>query len=325
MYSHRLDSPTLPSLPKFSHLIGFAFENDNISCTFPNIQPFLIAHAVALRTLVINSDLERSLETPLSINNLRNLRLSLTIYSAHSVRLLLENGQQLESLQLEISSEGCILSSMLRSFSKPCSFPLLRKFSFILEEADRVDPDLFPAVAEIVRGHPMLEALRMACNESAYDPGSFGYDTAIWGVVPSLVHLRALSMDFPEDLPSGLCGWLVPRTVVALALKLRSSTGINRNVSISQIVWVWESDTINTHHYVDVGTYSAFAYRAQGPCASKVGRFGQQYESPPSSPLGILFRSVTVSDHLSHRWGIHRPGCETGELLLRRFASAVRL
>ncbi|KAI0298284.1 hypothetical protein BC826DRAFT_967455 [Russula brevipes] len=190
-----LDSPTPLSLPKFGHLIGFAFENDDDSCTLPNIQTFLIAHAVALRTLIIKNKLE-PLDAPLSINNLSDLSLYLTISRAHCVRLLLENGQQLEGLELELSSEGC--------------------------DADRDDPDLFLAVAEIVRGHPMLEVLSMMCKES----GRFGYDASIWGVIPSLVHLRALSMDVPENMPSGLCGWLVPRTVVALALEL-GSTGIN--------------------------------------------------------------------------------------------------
>jgi hypothetical protein len=237
--SYRLDSSTPLSLPKFGHLTGFAFENRDDSCTFPNIQPFLIAHAVALRALIIKNNLE-PLDAPLSINNLRDLSLSLTISRAHCVRLLLENGQQLEALQLELSSEGCVLSSVLRSFSRPCLFPLLRRFSFILQDADENDPDLFPAVAEIVRGHPMLEALTIMCK----DPGRFGYDAAIWGVIPSLIHLRALSMDVPRNMPSGLCGWLVPRTVVALVLALEPGlTGINCDVSISQTVWVCERES----------------------------------------------------------------------------------
>jgi hypothetical protein len=90
----------------------------------------------------------------------------------------------------------------------------LAKIFFCLQDADEDDPDLFPAVAEIVRGHPMLEALIILVDTS----GNFGYDAAIWGVIPSLIRLRVLSMAVPANLPSRLCGWLIPRTVVALQL-----------------------------------------------------------------------------------------------------------
>ncbi|KAI0298283.1 hypothetical protein BC826DRAFT_967454 [Russula brevipes] len=82
----------------------------------------------------------------------------------------------------------------------------------------RADNNALTQVLEILeKSHPDLQELAIF----------FGYDAPIWGVIPSLIHLRALSMDVPENLPSGLCGWLVPRTVVALALELGSSTTIN--------------------------------------------------------------------------------------------------
>jgi hypothetical protein len=178
-------------------------------------------------------EFELPLEVPLSINNLRALSVSLTISEAHCVRLLLENGRQLESLQLDIyvRTQGCMLSNVLRSFPGPGSFPLLREFAFVLLGGYE-DPDLFPAVAEIVRGHPMLEALVMICH----DDGNFGFDAAIWGVIPSLIRLRVLSMSFPQDLSPRLCGRLIPRTVVALQLQdhSRLEWGINCDVSISQ-------------------------------------------------------------------------------------------
>jgi hypothetical protein len=91
------------------------------------------------------------------------------------------------------------------------------------------DPDLFPAVAEVVRGHPMLEALSLS-DRSSRDPADFGYSAAIWGVLPSLVHLRTLSMDVPEGVPSALCGWLIPRTVVALHLQVGENLGVKINI-----------------------------------------------------------------------------------------------
>ncbi|KAI0298282.1 hypothetical protein BC826DRAFT_967453 [Russula brevipes] len=226
------DSPTLPSLPKFCQLRSFVFGKSDKAHTIPDIRSFLTAHAVALRTLTITNKLELGppQEVPLSINNLRNLTLCLAVSRAHCVRLLLENGQQLENLQLGIHLKGCVLSNVLRSFPGPCSFPLLRKFSFTLQGADRDDPDLFPAVAEIVRGHPTLEALMVICETS----GDFGYDAAIWGVMPSLICLRVLSMDVPADLPLSLCGWLVPRTVVALRLHDTEESDIYCDGSISR-------------------------------------------------------------------------------------------
>lgn len=153
------------------------------------------------------------------MDNLRILDLCITIPDAMCLTQLLQSGQRLESLQLGVHLDGSALSSAFRSDrsrSGPGSLPKLRKFGFILLEASSgndEDPDLFPAVAEFVRGHTMLEAFCLSCRESFPD---FGYTAAIWGVLPSLVHLRTLSIDAPKDLPCALSGWLIPRTVVAL-------------------------------------------------------------------------------------------------------------
>jgi len=147
------------------------------------------------------------------------MNLNPPISEAHSIRLLLENVQRIESLHLDISLDlkpgGSVLSNVLRSFSGLGSFPLLREFAFVVAVGGKDDPDLFPAVAEIVRGHPMLEALVMLCH--GY--GNLGFDAVIWGVIPSLTRLRVLSMGFPPDLLPRRCGGLVPRTVVALHLE----------------------------------------------------------------------------------------------------------
>ena len=66
----------------------------------------------------------------------------------------------------------------------------------------------------------MLEALCLSYRESQRDPEDFGYTAAIWDVLPSLVHLRALSMDVSRDLSPGPSGLLVPRSVIALDVRV---------------------------------------------------------------------------------------------------------
>ena len=179
-----------------------------------------------LRTLVIDNSLACHPDSPLSISDLRNLCLNITFPSVSFLMQLLEVSQKLESLRLEVPPGGDVLSGAFRSYSGPELFPALREFSFILwgvvGEEEEEDPDLFPAVAEVVRGHPMLETLCMSYKDGSLNHEDFGYDAALWGVLPSLVHLRTLSMDVPEDLLPDLCGWLIPRTVVALEVRVTS-------------------------------------------------------------------------------------------------------
>ena len=243
--AHSLTGRTPPPLLKFGQLKCFAFQSnhpdpDNIS----DIQQILSTRSGALHTLVINNRWAHHLDSPLSTSNLRNLHLSLTITSVSCLNQLLEGGQKLESLQLEISSKEWVISRAFRLHSGPGSFPFLREFAFVFFSVENddghyegEDPDLFPAVAEIVRGHPMLEALCLSYRAGVpqNDHVDFGYTAAIWGVLPTLVRLRTLSMDVPKDLSSALGGLLVPRTVVALGVQVFecASWEINRAVTVS--------------------------------------------------------------------------------------------
>jgi hypothetical protein len=151
------------------------------------------------------------------------LCLSLTISNAHWLLQLLDSGQQLEILRLDIRFGGSELSSAFRSHAQQSSLPKLREFSLILFGAaghHHEDRDLFPAVAEVVRGHPMLEVLCLSYRESPQDPEDFGYTAAIWDILPPLVHLRALSMDASRGLSPGPGRLLVPRSVVALDVRV---------------------------------------------------------------------------------------------------------
>ena len=143
---------------------------------------------------------------------------------------MLTHGPQLETLRLEVDLEhGCVLSTVFRSYAKPNSFPTLRKLSFVLMGAPHNfgDPDLFPAIAEFVRGYGMLDAL---CISNTFDLPGFGYDASIWGVLPSLVNLRTLLIDVPKDMPTALLAWLIPRGVTVLDLQIARQATIDLNV-----------------------------------------------------------------------------------------------
>jgi hypothetical protein len=165
------------------------------------------------------------------MDNLSHLYLRLTIPDPMCLTQLLESAQRVESLWLDIRSDGGALSSAFRSHSRPASLPKLREFSFN-HDADDGDPDLFPAVTEFVRAHPMLEALCLLCGEDLQRPEDFGYTAAIWGVLPSLVNLRTLCMYVPKDLSCALSGWLIPRTVVALEVQVPEESSWNEDCSV---------------------------------------------------------------------------------------------
>jgi hypothetical protein len=114
-----------------------------------------------------------------------------------------------------------MLSTVFRAHANSNSFSGLRKLSFVLNDVTGSgfsDEDLFPAVADFVRGHPMLDSLCMSNVLRLQLPG-FGFDAAIWGMLPSLSNLRTLSIDVPKDLHFALSAWLIPRGVTALELR----------------------------------------------------------------------------------------------------------
>ena len=184
---------------------------------------------VALHTLVIRHS-QRYPASFLPAGNLRNLYLTLSISSADFLSQILAHGRQLETLRLDVDLEyGCVLSTVFRAYAAPNSFLTLRKLSFVLTGAAHnfSDPDLFPAVAEFVRGYRMLDGL---CISNTYNLAGFGYDAAVWGVLPSLVNLRTLLLDVPKDLPPALSAWLIPRGVTVLDLQVARHATIDINV-----------------------------------------------------------------------------------------------
>ncbi len=224
----RSTSSSPPPLPALRHLTRFVYSGVGDSALV-NVDNFLSSQTVALHTLVIRHS-QRYPASFLPTGNLRNLYLTMNISSADFLSQLFTHGRQLEILRLEVELEhGCVLSTVFRSYAKPNSFPTLRKLSFVLTSAAHnfTDPDLFPAIAEFVRGYGMLDAL---CISNTYDLAGFGYDAAIWGVLPSLVNLRTLLIDVPKDMPPALSAWLIPRGVTVLGLQVARQATVDINV-----------------------------------------------------------------------------------------------
>ncbi|KAI0283543.1 hypothetical protein BC826DRAFT_192306 [Russula brevipes] len=220
-------SPLPPPLPALHSLTRFVYSGAGDSA-LTNVDGFLSTQTVALHTLVIRHS-QRYPASFLPTSNLRNLYLTLNISNADFLSQLLAHGRQLEVLRLEVDLEhGCVLSTVFRAYAEPNTFPTLRKLSFVLTGAAHnfTDPDLFPAVAEFVRGYRMLDAL---CISNTCDLAGFGYDAAVWGVLPSLANLRTLLIDVPKDMPPALSTWLIPRDVTVLDLQVARRAAVDIN------------------------------------------------------------------------------------------------
>ena len=207
--------PQFPALRSLNRFVYSGKDDDAVLA----VDNFLSTQTVALHTLVIHHT--QIYPAPyLPTSSLRNLFLTLSFSKAEFLSQLLIHGQELECLRLEVKLEhGCLLSSVFRAHAKTNSFPALRKLSFVLNTAANgfSDRDLFPAVAEFVRAHPMLDAL---CMSNMLRLPGFGFDAAVWGMLPSLSTLRTLSIDVPKDLHFALSAWLIPRGVTALELQV---------------------------------------------------------------------------------------------------------
>ncbi|KAH9067967.1 hypothetical protein EDB83DRAFT_2223030 [Lactarius deliciosus] len=207
-----------PPFPALRSLNRFVYSGENDGALLA-VDSFLHTQTVALHTLVIHHT--QIYPAPfLPTSSLRNLFLTLSYSNAEFLSQLFAYGQELECLRLEVHLEhSCMLSTVFRANAKSNSFPALRKLSFVLNTAASgfSDRDLFPAVAEFVRAHPLLDAL---CMSNTLRLPGFGYDAAIWGMLPSLSNLRTLSIDVPKDLHFALSAWLIPRGVTALELRV---------------------------------------------------------------------------------------------------------
>lgn len=181
---------------------------------------------------------------------------------------ILNNGKQLESLSLTCCALECSnASTQFRSAQHLNSLPFLRHFSFSVEVIGRrtVDRDLFPAIAEFLRGRRQLRSLQLIAREETIQH-AVGFDAAIWGVLPSLEGLKGLKISYPSDLAPGLASWLIPRSVLALRLTIDYNHGSARdpipflNVSFSPFVHVHSFPLLTSLIYIPSLSNCAMAY-----------------------------------------------------------------
>ncbi|KAI0049034.1 hypothetical protein FA95DRAFT_960723 [Auriscalpium vulgare] len=204
--------PPLPNLPSLTH-----YTYNGVAEETPNVRQLFTSRSVAMHTLVI-----RGRGYPIGItapSNLTVLDLSVNFERADALSDILTQSTQLETLRLACSTDADVrLSTVIRAHT--AALPALREFAFSLHIAlaprGLSDADLFPALADFVRGHPDLVTLALSAG---WRP-AVGFDATVWGVLPALSHLHTLQIDVPADLSPALSAWLIPRTVVALTLLL---------------------------------------------------------------------------------------------------------
>ncbi|KAI0312897.1 hypothetical protein OF83DRAFT_1176188 [Amylostereum chailletii] len=228
-------SPLPSSLPSFPSLTRFAYGPR----TFPPSLTSLLTHRTAALTSLVLHTPRLPPEPRIPFNDLTSLDLHATFQDGSSEQILLDRvlteGVHLKHLRLT-----CVLphtsSALSPSFrAHPTALPSLLAFHFVAAAADdddddddddetqhphpdgTDDPDLFPALTDFVRHHPLLRSLRLSDGSRARRR-RLGYDAAVWSVLPTLHDLETLAMDVPRDLKPALAGWLVPRTVRALCL-----------------------------------------------------------------------------------------------------------
>ncbi|PPQ94275.1 hypothetical protein CVT25_004932 [Psilocybe cyanescens] len=221
------DGPADLSLLEFRHLSHFAYTMNIVSINSSAIHSLIGQNNATLRTIALENPHPSPHWTfPASSLSIRNL--TTIFFTGHFPAVtnafseILSNGRQLESFNITCCSLECSnASSQFRSAQQANALPFLRHFAFSVQSIGRrtMDRDLFPAIAEFLRGRRSLHSLQLIAREESIQH-AVGFDAAIWGVLPSLEGLRGLKISYPSDLAPGLASWLIPRTVLALRLTI---------------------------------------------------------------------------------------------------------
>lgn len=203
---------------------------DSISTLPSSIHNVLGQNKTTLRTVALENPHPSPHWTfPASALSIRNLTTIIFTghfpAASHAFAEILGNGRQLETFDVSCCALECSTASNQFRGVQPNSLPFLRHFSFSVHSIGRrtVDRDLFPAIAEFLRGRRNLRSLQLVAYDEAVQH-AVGFDAAIWGVLPSLEGLKGLKITYPPDLAPGLASWLIPRTVLALRLTIDYNT-----------------------------------------------------------------------------------------------------
>ncbi|KAG5641529.1 hypothetical protein DXG03_004820 [Asterophora parasitica] len=220
---HSPDGPTDLQYLDFKHLAHFSYTTTGGSTN--QVQSFLAQNRDFLRTVYIDNPHWVFPTNSVSIRNITHFHFTGHVPLNNQLFAdILANGRQLESLTLCCSLDGDTSQQFraLHSYSHGHTvLPFLQHFAFSAQSVHRrvSDRDLFPAIAEFLRGRQHLHSLVLTAHDESVQR-AVGFDAAVWGVLPSLVNLRKLKITYPPDLAPGLASWLIPRSVRALALTL---------------------------------------------------------------------------------------------------------
>lgn len=162
------------------------------------------------------------------IRHLAHLTFDGAFEHAHVLADVLRAGHQLESLNLTLTIAGPLASAFRAAADGGEQLlPLLKHFAFGVRAGpgggpgaggEQADRQLFPAVADFLRGRAKLRTLHLCPPRAGGAQLALGYDAAVWGVLPSLTGLRGLQIVLPADVAPGLAAWLLPRGLRALSL-----------------------------------------------------------------------------------------------------------
>ncbi|KAF8991615.1 hypothetical protein BDQ17DRAFT_1432957 [Cyathus striatus] len=234
------DGPADMSFLDLGHLSHFSYSTMSNSSTVPaQISAFLAQNRTSLRTVCLENPHPSPHWTfpssALSVRNLTSLHFAGSFPGAsYAFTEIITNGRQLEDLTLQCSMLECTgpsaASQQFRAMLHSGTLPFLRNFSFSVSQIGRrtMDRDLFPAVAEFLRGRTQLRTLKLVAFEEGVQR-AVGFDASVWGVLPTLTGLKGLTITYPNDLAPGLAAWLIPRSVVALTLTLDYVNGVGRD------------------------------------------------------------------------------------------------
>ncbi|KAI0633147.1 hypothetical protein C8Q77DRAFT_1218476 [Trametes polyzona] len=231
----RLDTPR-PSdgtgelrFPRFKHIMQFSYHSTGGATT--QVYDFLVQNKTSIRYLSLHNPNWSFPTEAISIRHLTNLDFQGTFPAdSRAFAEILANGHQLESLRLECILE-CTASKQFREFAN--ALPFLHHFAFSLMGYRVNDHDLFPAIAEFLKGRTALRSLQLTVPSADWALKRLGYDATVWGVLPSLTSLRALTATLPKDVAAAVAMWLVPRGVTALSLQ--ALTPVNTIEFVSQL------------------------------------------------------------------------------------------
>jgi hypothetical protein len=225
------DCPGDLSFLDFRHLSHFGYIINALSGTPSTIHSLINQNRATLHSIVlINPHSSPQWIFPANALSIRNLT---SIFftghfppTSHAFADILSHGRQLETFDISCCALECSNASVqFRSVLSANSLPFLRHFAFSVQSIGirTIDRDLFPAIAEFLRGRRQLKSLQLVVSEQPIQH-AVGFDAAIWGVLPSLEGLKALKISYPSDLSPGLASWLIPRTVLALSLTIDCNT-----------------------------------------------------------------------------------------------------